>query len=108
LQYEALLRAAWLLYATSPDQVTKLATALDLEAEQLAKKLPGYLDMLDAVVKKAPPGPSAPLADFNKYSRHALTSFVHSGIDPPTRARDGFPAPLGAALGAALIRFFGV
>ena len=33
LQYEALLRAAWLVCDPSPDQVTKLATALDLETK---------------------------------------------------------------------------
>jgi hypothetical protein len=98
LQYEALLRAAWLLYAASPDQVAKLGTALDLEAEQAAKKLPGYLDMLNAVSRTAPVGLSAPLGEFNQYSRHALNSFVHSGIHPLHRARDGFPAPLGATL----------
>ena len=98
LQYEALLRAAWLLYAASPDQAAKLATALDLEAEHAAKKLPGYLEMLEAVAKKAPAGLSAPLAEFNQYSRHSLNSFVHSGIHPLHRARHGFPAPLGATL----------
>lgn len=101
LQYEALLRAAWLMYAASSTQVEKLATTLDLEAEQAAKNLPGYLDMLDAVVKKAPAGLSAPLAEFNQYSRHALNSFVHSGIHPLRRARDGYPA----AMGATVIRF---
>lgn len=33
LQYEALLRAAWLLYAASPSHIERLARALDLEAE---------------------------------------------------------------------------
>jgi hypothetical protein len=94
LQYEALLRAAWLMFAAGPDQSEKLARTLDLEAEQAAKKLPGYLDMLDAVVKKAPAGLSAPLAEFNQYSRHALNSFVHSGIHPLQRARDGYPAEM--------------
>lgn len=91
LQYEALLRAAWLLYAASPAHVDKLARTLDLEAEQAAKNLPGYMEMLEAVVKKAPQGLSAPIAEFNKYSRHALNSFVHSGIHPLRRAREGFP-----------------
>jgi len=90
LQYEALLRAAW-LYAATPAQVDKLARSLDLEAEQAAKNLPGYMDMLDAVVKKAPQGLSAPIAEFNQYSRHALNSFVHSGIHPLRRAREGYP-----------------
>ena len=98
LQYEALLRAAWLMYAAAPAQVDKLTCTLDLEAEQAAKNLPGYMEMLDSVVKKAPAGLSAPLAEFNQYSRHALNSFVHSGIHPLHRARDGYPAAMAAAV----------
>ena len=98
LQYEALLRAAWLLYSASPTHIDKLAQALDLEAEQAAKKLPGYMEMLEAVVKKAPQGLSAPIAEFNQYSRHALNSFVHSGIHPLQRAREGFPLELAATM----------
>ena len=98
LQYEALLRAAWLLYAASPTHVDKLGRTLDLEAEQAAKNLPGYLEMLDAVVKKAPQGLSAPIAEFNQYSRHALNSFVHSGIHPLRRAREGYPVEVAATV----------
>lgn len=94
LQYEALLRAAWLLYVASPSQVNKLAAALDLEAEQAAKNLPGYMEMLESVGKSAPEGLSAPLVEFNQYSRHALNSFVHSGIHPLRRAQEGFPLEL--------------
>lgn len=96
LQYEALLRAAWLMYAATPAQVEKLSATLDFEAEQAAKKLPGYLDMMNAVTRTAPAGLSAPLAEFNQYSRHALNSFVHSGIHPLYRARTGCPAVTGA------------
>lgn len=98
LQYEALLRAAWLLFAAGPNQIEKLGRTLDLEAEQGAKTLPGYLEMLDAVVKKAPPGLSAPLAEFNQCSRHALNSFVHAGIHPLRRARDGYPPEMAATI----------
>jgi len=98
LQYEALLRAAWLLFSATPAHVERLSRTLDLEAEQAAKNLPGYLEMLKAVSEKAPAGLSAPLAEFNQYSRHALNSFVHSGIHPLRRARDGFPAEMAATL----------
>lgn len=98
LQYEALLRAAWLLYAASPSHIEKLARALDLEAEQAAKNLPGHMEMLEAVVKKAPEGLAAPIAEFNQYSRHALNSFVHSGIHPLRRAREGFPLEMASTL----------
>jgi hypothetical protein len=98
LQYEALLRAVWLLYAATPGHIGKLACTLDLEAEQAAKNLPGYMEMLDAVVKKAPQGLAAPIAEFNQYSRHALNSFVHSGIHPLRRAREGFPLEMAATV----------
>jgi hypothetical protein len=98
LQYEALLRAAWLLYAASPGHIDKLARALDLEAEQAAKNLPGYMEMLEAVIKKTPEGLAAPIAEFNQYSRHALNSFVHSGIHPLRRAREGFPLEIASTI----------
>lgn len=98
LQYEALLRAAWLVHVASPDQVTKLSSTLSIEAEQAAKNLPGYLDMLASVAKAAPEGLYAPLAEFNQYSRHALNSFVHTGIHPLRRAQEGFPLELALRL----------
>lgn len=98
LQYESFLRAAWLPYAASPAHIDKLARPLDLEAEQAAKNLPGYMEMLDAVVKNAPQGLVAPIAQFNKYSRHALNSFVHSGIHPLRRAREGFPLEMASTI----------
>lgn len=98
LQYEAVLRAAWLLFAASPGQVEKLTRHLDLETEQTAKNVPGYLDMLSAVEKAAPVGLAAPLVEFNQYSRHALNSFIHAGIHPLARARSGFPVALAEAV----------
>lgn len=94
LQYEGLLRAAWLLHAANPADVAKLGRSLDLEAEQAAKNMPGYSAMLEAVLKHAPAGLAAPLEEFNRYSRHALNSFVHTGIHPLRRAQEGFPALL--------------
>jgi len=94
LQYEALLKAAWLLFAATPDQVDKLAQPLESEAEQAAKRLPGYLDMLAAVQKTGPAGLTQPLTEFNQHSRHALNSFVHTGIHPLSRTMEGFPLPL--------------
>lgn len=91
LQYEALLRGVWLMFAATPAQVAKLASALGGESEQAAKNLPGYSEMLNVVLKSAPEGLVAPLAEFNQYSRHALNSFVHSGLHALHRARHGYP-----------------
>jgi hypothetical protein len=94
LQYEALLRAAWLMFAATATQIEKLASVLDVEAEQGAKNLPGYSEMLNTVLKAAPEGLTAPLAEFNQYSRHALNSFVHSGIHALHRTRHGYPTEI--------------
>ncbi len=98
LQYEALLRGAWLCHAATPDQVEKLTRALDLETEQAAKRLPGPQDMLAAVEKNAPTGLAAPLVEFNLYHRHALNSYVHSGIHALHRTSEGFPIELALGL----------
>lgn len=94
LQYEALLRGAWLMFAATATQIEKLANALDVEAEQAAKNLPGYSEMLSAVLRAAPEGLAAPLAEFHRHSRHALNSFVHSGIHALHRTRNGYPTDL--------------
>lgn len=94
MQYEALLRGAWLMFASTATQVEKLAIALDVEAEEGAKNLPGSSEMLSAVLKAAPEGLTGPLAEFNQYSRHALNSFVHSGIHALHRTRHGYPAAM--------------
>jgi hypothetical protein len=49
------------------------------------------MDMLKAVIKTAPKALTAPLAEFNQYSRHALNSFVHGGIHPLQRTQGGYP-----------------
>ena len=50
LQYESLLRAAWLLYAASDDQIGKVAVPLNQKAAAAAKNFPGADEMLKALV----------------------------------------------------------
>ena len=94
LQYEALLRASWLLFAATPAQIEKLGRELTPEAELAAKNLPTAGEMLSKVLAAAPSGLTAHLAEFNEYSRHALNSYVHSGIHPLRRVREGFPVEM--------------
>jgi len=98
LQYEALLRAAWIHWVANPEQVAKLGRDLDVASEKAAKNLPGLTEMLARVVQGAPAGLTAHLAEFNEYSRHALNSYVHTGIHPLRRVRDGFPADMALSL----------
>lgn len=98
LQFEALLRAAWLLFAASPSHIAKLSASLGQEAEQAAKNLPSYQVMLSEVERRAPAGLTAPLVEFNQNTRHALNSFVHTGIHPLQRHQQGYPLALALTL----------
>jgi hypothetical protein len=98
LQFEALLRASWVLYCASDDQVGKLTAELTEESEQAAKNLPGPLDMLTRVVERTPVGLHDPLTQFHRSSWRALNSYVHAGIHPLARAGGGFPDALAQRL----------
>ena len=99
LQYESTLRAAWLLYAASPDHLDKLAAPLDKDAEDAASKLPGAKQMLDAIGRASAEG-RAPVAAHDMLTAiratnwDTLNSFVHGGIHPIQRAASGYPEPM--------------
>jgi hypothetical protein len=94
LQYEALTRSVWLLYAATDLQVETLASPLTLDAEHAAKKMPMFAAMLDQIVKTAPDQASRMLLNFKEVNYHAMNSFVHSGIHPLRRHAEGYPAKL--------------
>lgn len=93
-QYEALLRSIWLLYAANDQQIEKLASDLDLEAEQAAKNLPQVVEMLAAIEKNGPAQLHEALSNFKGHSWKALNSYVHTGIHPIKRHSEGYPYPL--------------
>jgi hypothetical protein len=98
LQFETLVRAAWLLFAASPEQIAKLDATLDNDSQKLAEKLPQLYEMLAAVEREAPNGLSMPLVDFNQSHRQPLNSFVHGGIHALRRRQAGFPIELAIQL----------
>jgi hypothetical protein len=98
LQFETIVRAAWLLFAATPEQIAKLDGALDSESQKLAEKLPRLHDMLAAVARDAPKGLATPLVEFNVYHRQPLNSFVHGGIHALRRRQGGFPTELAIQL----------
>lgn len=102
-QYEALLRAAWLMYAASEPQLEKLSTTLTIESGTKAKNTKGAEDMLkelEALLSATPTlrGLVQPLREIRDVSWAAMNSFVHGGLHPLTRTRDGFPLKLAADL----------
>lgn len=98
LQFEALTRAMWLIYAANDHAVAKLLAPLTLESEQAAKNLPSASDMIEQIGKRVGQGvPAAAhqmLAQFKDVSWHAMNSFVHGGIHPLRRSTEGFPVHL--------------
>ena len=97
-QYEAVLRAAWLLYCASPDEVNRLLQPLNLETEQGAKNLPGAQKMLGALQERLQADPGlkglvVPLAEAHAVLWKALNSFAHAGIHALHRVEYGVPEP---------------
>lgn len=98
LQFEALVRAMWLLYVASELAVEKLTSPLTSESEQAAKNLPTVNQMLDEIAKgvgaTVPAAAHQMLSDFRDVQIKALNSFVHGGIHPLHRQSQGYPLPL--------------
>jgi hypothetical protein len=98
LQFEALTRAMWLVYAASEIQIEKLQAPLTSEGEQAAKNLPGATEMIRQIENRVGQGvPVAAhlmLSHFKDVSWSAMNSFVHGGIHALRRTADGFPLHL--------------
>lgn len=94
LQYEALVRAMWLLYAASDVAVKKLASELTDEKARKAENIPMLSEMLNKLEGKAPNEPLSMLLEFKQYSWKPLSSFIHGGIHAISRHSKGYPAPL--------------
>ena len=95
LQFEAVARAMWLIYAASELDIAKLTAPLTVESEQVAKSLPGVNEMLADIGKRVgsqvPRAAHQMLMRFKDVQLRALNSFVHGGIHSLRRHADGFP-----------------
>lgn len=94
LQFEALVRAIWLAYAASEEDVALVRAPLSKDNEQAARNLPSATEMLRLMNGKAPDGAVQMLDAFKKVSWHALNSYVHGGLHPLRRQDEGYPVPL--------------
>ena len=98
LQFKALTRAMWLIYAAPETAIEKLSAPLTREAEQAAKNLPSAKGTTDQIGKRV--GQDTPAAahqmqvHFKGISWSAMNSFMHGGIHPLRRNADGFPVHL--------------
>lgn len=95
LQYEAVVRSIWVLYAASDNAIAKLVAPLNPETAQVASNsLPVFSAMLKEIEQKGPPGVHRLLSEFKDYSWRPLNSFVHGGIHAVSRQREGYPVGL--------------
>ena len=94
LQYEALVRAMWLLYAATDTDVLKLTSELTQETADKANRLPMLSEMLEKLQGKAPQEPLDMLREFKEYSWKSLSSFIHGGLHAIHRHSKGYPLPL--------------
>lgn len=98
LQFEAVTRAMWLLYAAPNDQVLALVKELNGQSERGAKDLPTVAPMIAEIGKvvgtRAPQAAHEMLVRFKEVSLKALNSYVHAGIHALNRHVDGVPLPL--------------
>lgn len=103
LQYEALLRAAWLTYAATNAHIEKVDAPLTREAATAAKGLPGAAEMLGTLERAAEASPGlrglvVPLREIRDDAWAPMNAFVHTGLHAIARTKDGFPAKLVVAV----------
>ena len=94
MQYEALVKAVWILYAASENSAGKLISELNHEAAIRADKVPLLSEMLGELEGKAPEQALVPLREFKEYSWKPLSSFIHGGLHAINRHSKGYPFPV--------------
>jgi len=94
LQYEALVRGTWLLYAAPDSAVSKLLVELSHDNAPRNENLPMLSEMLNMLEGKAPVEAMALLLEFKEYSWKPLSSFVHGGVHAAHRHSKGYPLAL--------------
>lgn len=94
MQFEALVRAMWLLWAASEDDLEKISAPLSAESEAAASKLPMVSKMIELLKDAGPAGAYDMVKGFKTTMLASLNSFVHSGIHPIQRHSAGYPERL--------------
>lgn len=94
LEFEAVVRAMWLLWAASEEELAKISAPLSAESEAAAKNLPMVSKMIELLKDAGPPGAYEMVAGFKATMLSSLNSFVHAGIHPIQRHSEGYPESL--------------
>lgn len=95
-QFEALVRAFWIAYVATDQQVEMFSSELNLENVEKSEKLPMLSKMLEELEKAKCPAHSVvlQLQKFKSYSWKALNSYTHAGLHATSRNKNGFPTLL--------------
>ncbi|MBA3756679.1 MAG: hypothetical protein H0X02_10800 [Nitrosomonas sp.] len=94
LQYEAFVKAVWLLYAAPDQSVTMLMSEFTQDNAKKTDNLPLLSEMLKNLDGKAPKEAMSPILEFKENSWKPLSSYVHGGIHALHRHSRGYPIPL--------------
>lgn len=93
-QFEAFVRAVWLLSRASEDQVELLSSPPTAEGRENVV-LPMLSPMLRALGEDPQLANMVPhLMELKQYAWPALNSFIHAGVHALGRSREGFPLEL--------------
>lgn len=93
LQYEALVRSMWLLWAASDTAVEKLMAELNHESARKSEQ-PMLSEMLKDLDGKTPAIAMSQLLEIKEYHWKPLSSYVHGGIHALHRHGKGYPEQL--------------
>jgi hypothetical protein len=92
MQYEAMVRSAWALWAATPVQIDLLEQDLTRESEAAARQVGECRAMKTALRDSDCPAVLwDQLATFDEVSWRSLNSYVHGGIHALRRGDEGFP-----------------
>lgn len=80
VQFDAVVRAAWILHCATDEQAAKLAAPLSEASEQGAKNLPSTHDMIGELERQGPRGAGPMFRRFQTRMSRGLNSVVHAGI----------------------------
>lgn len=94
LEFEAIVRSAWLLHAATDVEVATMQQALNAESEKRAGELPFFGLMLKALEGAGPARLYEDLQQIKATMSKSLNSFVHGGIHALQRGQHGFPVLL--------------
>lgn len=93
-QLEALVRATWVAYVATDEEVERLMAPLSEASHNAAKKMPTVAGMVKELSERGPEAPARQLVRAHERLSPFLNSYVHSGIHPVARHQRGFPTNL--------------